>query len=55
MNFIRKKPSAPLDDLTELYNETANKTIYNLALEQKNELKKAVQGWKALHTYTCPV
>lgn len=51
MNFIRKKPSAPLDDLTELYNETANKTIINLALEQKNELKKAVQGWKALHTH----
>jgi len=51
MNFIRKKPSAPLDDLTELYNETANKTIYNLALEQKNELKKAVQGWKSLHTH----
>ncbi|CAM9017897.1 unnamed protein product [Wickerhamomyces anomalus] len=51
MNFIRKKPSAPLDDLTDLYNETANKTIYNLGLEQKNELKKAVQGWKALHTH----
>lgn len=51
MNFIRKKPSAPLDDLTELYNDAANKTIYNIALEQKNELKKAVQGWKALHTH----
>ncbi|CCH43107.1 hypothetical protein BN7_2654 [Wickerhamomyces ciferrii] len=51
MNFIRKKPSAPLDDLTELYNETANRTIYNLALEQKNEIKRAVQGWKSLHTH----
>lgn len=51
MNFIRKKPASPIDDLTELYNECANRTIYNIAAEQKGEYKLAKQGWKSLHTH----
>jgi SpoVK/Ycf46/Vps4 family AAA+-type ATPase len=50
MNFIRKKPPTALDELTELYNNAANKTIANLAFEQNGDFKRAVDGWKALHT-----
>lgn len=39
-----------IEELTEVYNEAANKTITNLALEQKGDYKRAVDGWKALHT-----
>lgn len=39
-----------LDELTELYNEAANKTIINIALEDKHDVKRAVDGWKSLHT-----
>ncbi|ODV72377.1 putative AAA family ATPase SAP1 [Cyberlindnera jadinii NRRL Y-1542] len=47
---MRKRPPTVIEELTEVYNEAANKTITNLALEQKGDYKRAVDGWKALHT-----
>lgn len=48
---MRKKPQQPLTDLTELYSQIANESIYYLKLEEKHEYKKAVLGWKALNTH----
>ncbi|SCU81519.1 LANO_0B03378g1_1 [Lachancea nothofagi CBS 11611] len=48
---IRKKPQQPLTDLTELYSRLANESIYYLKLEEKQEYRKAVLGWKALNTH----
>lgn len=48
---LRKKPQQPLMDLTELYSQIANETILYLRLEEKNETKRALQGWKSLNTH----
>lgn len=48
---IRKKPQQPLTDLTELYSQIANESIYYLKLEERHEYRKAVLGWKALNTH----
>ncbi|SCU78456.1 LADA_0A05710g1_1 [Lachancea dasiensis] len=48
---IRKRPQQPLTDLTELYSRIANESIYYLKLEEKQEYRKAVLGWKALNTH----
>ncbi|AEY96109.1 FADL109Wp [Eremothecium gossypii FDAG1] len=46
-----KKPQQPLTDLTQLYSDVANETITNLGLEERGEIKRAYQGWKALQTH----
>lgn len=47
---LRKKPQQPLTDLTELYGRIANESIYYLKLEEQEDYKAALQGWKALNT-----
>ncbi|AGO11668.1 AaceriADL109Wp [[Ashbya] aceris (nom. inval.)] len=46
-----KKPQQPLTDLTQLYSDVASETITNLGLEERGEIKRAYQGWKALQTH----
>lgn len=48
---LRRRPQQPLSDLTALYSQIANESIYYLKLEENKDYKKAVQGWKALNTH----
>lgn len=47
---IRRKPQQPLNDLAQLYKEIASETIFYLSQEEKGDIYKAYQGWKALRT-----
>ncbi|KAH3683464.1 hypothetical protein WICPIJ_005548 [Wickerhamomyces pijperi] len=50
MNFMRKKQTPLIDELSSIYSKLANQTITNLELEKQGEYEKAIRGWKSIHT-----